>query len=174
MRAFCCCFGVWVFFGWWFGLGVGFCGLVVWVLCWWSGLLGGCGCCCGSVALLLSSLLVIHLRLTCLRLPCTLSATTPCLVASCIYANVATVIRCAVSCSIPSRTSGGHWEVCRPLAGATAALATCLPCELLAVALQGRGILVVCAIASGIGGTWLPMGNPHAALELPQVELSMA
>ena len=34
-------------------------------------------------------------------------------------------------------------------------------------------ILVVRAIASGIGGTWLPMGNPCAALELPQVEPSV-
>ena len=31
-------------------------------------------------------------------------------------------------------------------------------------------ILVVCVFASGIGGAWLSMGNPHAALELLQVE----
>ena len=33
-------------------------------------------------------------------------------------------------------------------------------------------ILAVCALAGGIGGTRLPMGNPQAALELLQVEPS--
>ena len=31
-------------------------------------------------------------------------------------------------------------------------------------------VMVVCVLASCIGGAWLSMGNPHAALELPQVE----
>ena len=34
-------------------------------------------------------------------------------------------------------------------------------------------ILVVCVLASGIGGAWLSIGNPHAALELLQVEPSV-